>query len=301
MYRIMNSYYVESINKAVDYIKNNLDKKINLREVSEAADISRFHFHRIFEAYTEESVFDTVIRLRIERAAVLLLDNTKTTISELAKTSGFKNQATFSIAFKERYSISPSVWRKEKSRKNIQAEAERGHSLIKSEEDSLNWVKPLSTDIKKLEGFSIAYIRHTGAYAGDSALFIYLYNKLTTWAASEGLLSPERHNIVVYHDPVKITEDSRKKISLGISVPEETKTAVDIGKMKLQGGDYFISRYSLRDEEYNEAWNRLYRYSLPENNLQPADGFCFELYPTDVKSNEKYSSVVDICVPVNRL
>ena len=193
----------------------------------------------------------------------------------------------------------PSAWRKLKGG-SVSAEPANNYSLIKSGEERPDSVKPVSTEIKKLEGFSIAYIRHTGAYAGDSALFIYLYNKLTAWAASEGLLSPDRQNIVVYHDPVKITEDPRKKISLGISVPEETKTGGDIGKMKLQGGEYLVCRYSLRDEQYNEAWNRLYRYSLPKHNLQPADGFPFELYPPNVKSDDKYSSIVDICVPVKR-
>ena len=95
----MNIFYIDSIGKAVEYIKNNLDKKINLGELSEAAGISRFHIHRIFEAFTGESVFDTVARLKIEQAASILLEDTKITISDLARAKGYKSPSDFSSAF----------------------------------------------------------------------------------------------------------------------------------------------------------------------------------------------------------
>ena len=124
-----------------------------------------------------------------------------------------------------------------------------------------------------LEDFSIAYIRHSGAYSGDSSLFIYLYNKLTAWAASRDLLGPQQKNIVVYHDPVKITEESRSKISIGLSVPRDMETSRDIGKMNFNGGLYLICRFSLRDEDYRDAWNQVYRHWLPSYSLIPSEGF----------------------------
>lgn len=296
----MNSYYEESINKAVAYIKQNLDQKISLNDIAEAAGLSRFHFHRIFLSYTGDSIYDTVIRLRIERAAAILLTNSAVSISTLALSTGFDDSASFRKTFKSRFSISPSAWRKQKDTERSLLKIQ-DYPLFEREDNNKNRMKPISTQIKKLEGFSIAYIRHSGAYSGDSALFIYLYNKLTAWAASENLLGPEQQNVVVYHDPIKITEESKAKISLGISVPEDTNTNSEIGKMKLQGGDYIISRFSLRDNEYGSAWKQIYRQELPQQNLLPADGFCFELYPNNIKSDDKYRNIVDIYVPVRKL
>lgn len=289
----MNNYYEESLNKAVNYIKDNLDGKIRLADIAESAGISIYHFSRIFRNYTGNSIYEAVIRFRVERAAEILSTNSSVTISEIANSAGFSSLAEFRKAFKQRYSVSPSVWR------NTNRE-EESCTLIIPEKHTEEMIEPVSTSIKKLKGFSIAYIKHAEAYAGDTALFIYLYNKLTSWAASMDLLGPERQNIVVYHDPVNITKDPKTKISLGLSVPEDTAVNSEIGKMKLRGGEYLISRFCLKDDEYAKAWKHVDRNVLPELKLLPADGFCFELYPNDVKSIDKYKNIVDICMPVQR-
>ena len=286
----MKGYYIESIKKAVSYIEENLNKKISLNGISEASGISKFHIHRLFQAFTGDTIYDIVKRLKVENAAALL--SSSKTIADIAKISGYSSAAELGHEFKNRFSKSPSAWRKAKA-------AVPEHPLIKTLEDT-DEPKLLSMKIEKVDDFSIAYIRHTGAYAGDSALFIYLYNKLTAWAAAENLLSPEQQNVVIYHNPIHITEESRTKISIGISVPEDVKAGGDIGKMKLQGGEYLICRYSLHDEEYSSAWNRVYREFLPEKGLKLAEGFSFELYPSDVKAEDRYSAIVDIYVPVEK-
>ena len=292
----MEEYFIEGIKKAVAYIDNNLNKKISLGELSDAAGISKFHFHKIFRAFTGESIYDTVIRLRLENSARLLNESSKP-VGDIAARSGFTDTESFSSAFRNNFSMSPSAWRR-KCKSSGQGTAIPQHSLITPGPEEVPNL--LSSVVRKVNGFSIAYIRHTGAYAGDSALIIYLYNKLTTWAGSRDLLNPEQQNVVIYHDPVFVTEDSRIKISLGISVPEDTRTGGDIGKMKLLGGNYLICRYNLRDEEYTGAWDQVYRKMLPELNLTPTDGFSFEMYPTDVKSDDRHSSIVDIYVPVEK-
>jgi len=293
--------YIEKINSTIDYIERNLDQKLSLDEISAEAGLSKYHFHRIFHAFTGESLYGTIIRLRVEKAAARLITDSSVTITELAHSSGFTDSAGFSRAFKKRFLVSPSSWRKEKSKINHAEKNDSEYPLLKTPKEAGDEIEILSTVKKKLDGFSIAYIRHTGAYAGDSSLFIYLYNKLTAWAASENLLTPECENIVVYHDPIEITDDDRLKISLGISVPESTPTSGDIGKMQLQGGDYLICRYRLRDDQYGAAWQQVYRHRLPSLGLQPSDGYCFELYPNEVENPDRYSQIVDICVPVKKI
>jgi AraC family transcriptional regulator len=288
--------YIEKVNSVIDYIKNNLDQNLTLNDIAKTAGLSKFHIHRTFHAFTGESLYEMIVKLRIEKAAERLLTEPSATIVGIAGDAGFENSADFSAAFKKRFDISPSAWRKKKNKSKT---TDTDSPLIKQPEEA--GPEALSTEIKKLNGLSIAYIKHNEVYAGDSSLFIYLYNKLTAWAASEDLLKPECENIVVYHDPIEITDDDRLKISLGISVPENTKTAGDIEKMKLQGGDYLVCRYRLRDEEYGEAWQQVYRQHLPELGLQPADGQSFELYPNKVENPDKYSTIVDICVPVTKL
>ena len=294
----MNSFYENCIEKALNYISDNLNRRINLTAISEASGLSKFHFHRVFRAFTGTAVFETVERMRTQKAAELLLSSSKT-IAAVAKESGFRNTESLGTEFRELYGMSPTAWRKKNRGKDGLKKAAAG--MKKNEEaEAENEVTELSSELKTLDDFSIAYIRHTGAYAGDSALFIYLYNKLTSWAASKNILNADRLTVVIYHHPVRITEDSKTKISIGFSVPEDIETGGDIGRMKLRGGEYLISRFSLRDEQYETAWNRVYRELIPKLGLVPDDGFAFEIYPSDAKSEDRYASIVDICIPVTR-
>ncbi|MDC7226270.1 MAG: AraC family transcriptional regulator [Spirochaetales bacterium] len=290
----MNGFYIESITNAVDYIENNLNKRITLAGISEASGLSKYHFHNIFMAYTGCKVFDAVTQLRLEKASELLTTTSKT-VKDIAILCGFSDPAEFGKEFRRLFSISPSAFRKNRK---LPVTYQPLKTMLTDSGVDYSEAKLISSKVAALDGFTIAYIRHNEAYAGDSALFIYLYNKLTTWAGSKDLLGSEQQNVVLYHHPEKIAEESRTRISIGISVPIDTKTSRDIGKINIDGGDYLVSRFSLRDEDYGKAWNRVYRDLLPELKLKPADGFSFELYPTNAKSDDRHSSIVDIYIPV---
>lgn len=67
------SDYIERINKVIDYIELNLASDIQLDDLAQIACFSKYHFHRIFYSFTDESLYSFVTRLRTERSAVLLL------------------------------------------------------------------------------------------------------------------------------------------------------------------------------------------------------------------------------------
>jgi AraC-like DNA-binding protein len=46
--------YLESLNRAIQFIENNLDKKILLKDVASEAFLSEYHFHRIFNPHCVE-------------------------------------------------------------------------------------------------------------------------------------------------------------------------------------------------------------------------------------------------------
>jgi AraC family transcriptional regulator len=60
------------IKQAMRYIVDNLDVPIDLREHADHVCLSRFHFHRVFEALAGETVGEVVRRQRLERAATRL-------------------------------------------------------------------------------------------------------------------------------------------------------------------------------------------------------------------------------------
>ena len=94
---------------ACSYMEDNLGNNFTLDELARAVSISRFHFSRLFRESTGESPMGYSLRLRIERAKEMLLQN-DWRISEIAVTLGFFDQSHFSRTFRRMTGISPGKY-----------------------------------------------------------------------------------------------------------------------------------------------------------------------------------------------
>jgi AraC family transcriptional regulator len=316
--------YKSRINHVMDFIEENISKDMSLEELAKIANFSKFHFHRIFYYLVGETLNHFIQRIRIEKAASLLLTHPNITITEIAFSCGFSNSSVFARAFKSEYGISASAWRLSKLNdqsnndqklSNIgQMNSNRGEAEIISSyyistmnhkqiwRIKMNNQKELLVEIKELEDFSVAYVRHIGQYKGDSALFGKLINKLLTWAGPRGLINfPDSWMLNVYHDNPELTDENKLRLSVCLKVPGDTEVSGEIGKMKINGGKYAFVRFELAEDEYSEAWEAVYRGWLPNSGFQPADQPPFELLHNDPKTHPDNKCIVDICVPVTPL
>ena len=91
------------------------------------------------------------------------------------------------------------------------------------------------------------------------------------------------------------------RISVCITVPENTEVDGDIGKMVIPKGKYAIAKFEITVDQFQEAWNSIFRDWLPESGYQPDDRPCYELYESDCKTDSQGRFKVDIYEPVKPL
>ena len=152
-------------------------------------------------------------------------------------------------------------------------------------------------EVKELPEMTVAYVRYVGPYKGNDQLFAGLHQKLFKWAGARNLLNfPETKSIIIYHDNPQITEESKLRVSVCITVPPATVVDGEIGKLTIPSGKYALARFALLPPEYEEAWNWVYGTWLPNSGYACDDRPCFEMYHGD--GDEQGRFVVDICVPV---
>ena len=300
--------YKVRINKAFDYIEKHIDKQFSLAELAEVANFSKFHFNRIFWGVVGETPFQFINRLRLERAASLLCTNPGITITEVAYKVGFSDVSIFSRNFKARFNMSATQYRNLNQTNSKQGQEDSNHQHDEGasylyfcfESQTLKWRTNMqmnkSVEVKALPEMTVAYIRHIGPYKGDEQLFEKLWNRLFTWAGPRGLVGgKDFDSLIVYHDDPNVTDDSKLRTSVCISVPADTEVSGDVGKMEVEGGNYVVARFEVAPTEFEKAWEWVYGQWLPSSGYQPDDKPCFERYPEEPK-NGKFS--VDICVPV---
>lgn len=93
------------------YLEGNSDRVVRISELAELTSFSSWYFSKTFLNLYDESPQAAASRLRIERAAELL-STTTMMIGEVAAACGFDNCCSFARAFRARYGVSASRFRK---------------------------------------------------------------------------------------------------------------------------------------------------------------------------------------------
>lgn len=146
---------------------------------------------------------------------------------------------------------------------------------------------------------TLAYVRHVGPYAGDSALFARLFNRVHGWIQAKGLMRPELEAITIYHDDPDSVPEDKQRISVGFTVPNGTKGEGEIETLAIPESDYVIGSFEIDPSRYREAWMSTFAY-MGEHGLTPTGGPMYESYKNDPSTHPEGKHIVDICVAVSQ-
>lgn len=316
------------INKAIDFAYANCGQDFDLAGMADAACFSRFHFHRLFYAFTGETPGEFVKRIRLARAAGFLRSRPDLDITGVALDSGFSGSSVFSRAFKDKYGVSPSAFRSAsgdrldeilrsagfKDSNQSQAKGNAGSPDGKRAQDppvcteydgnimftarrKMMDALKYSVEVKELPALTVAYARHVGPYNQINEAFVRLYR----WAGPRGLLGEQTLHLATYHDDPDVTPTDKLRSSACISVPEGTAVDGDIGLMSIPGGSFAVGHFEIAVEQFGAAWNALMGEWLPSSGYQPDDRMCYEVYLNDREKHPEKKFIVDICEPVKPL
>lgn len=101
---------LKQIQPVLAYAARHLDEDVSLDALAGQADLSKFHLHRLFLAAAGETPKQFTLRLRLARAAAMLLA-TRDSVLDIALACGFQSHAAFSRAFRRAFRIAPSTYR----------------------------------------------------------------------------------------------------------------------------------------------------------------------------------------------
>lgn len=110
--------WLERMNRALDYIEENLSDSIDMKQAASLACCSPYHFQRMFSFITGVPLAEYIRRRRLSLAASLL-QTTHEKVIDLAFRMGYESSEAFSRAFHRLHGVSPTAARQ----KGIQLKA----------------------------------------------------------------------------------------------------------------------------------------------------------------------------------
>jgi YesN/AraC family two-component response regulator len=104
--------HASALRKAERFIWENYTRKICLKEIAEASGLSAPYFSSIFKEEMGENLSTYLNRLRVERAATMLIESDMS-LNKIAEACGFEDQSWFSKIFKSYTGKSPGKYREQ--------------------------------------------------------------------------------------------------------------------------------------------------------------------------------------------
>ena len=109
---------VEFVKVVSDYITQNLNDKITVKQLTREFGISDTYLQNAFRSVYGMPVISFIRAQKMQSAAQILIHTTRT-VEEIAEEFGYENESKFSAAFKKIMGDSPGIYRKEHSKIKI--------------------------------------------------------------------------------------------------------------------------------------------------------------------------------------
>ncbi len=283
--------YSKRIEQVIAYLTQHLDHPLDLHRLAEEASLSPYHFHRIYVALMNESVAQTVRRLRLHRAAASLLLS-ETPLAKLARDAGYSNAQTFSRAFKEAYHLTPSAYR---LRGGIKDALQFDYSGAVKEHDA--YARDMyDVVIENRLPVHVAAQRHEGDYM----MIGHSFERLAAWAAGQNLFNRSCRVFVIYYDDPALVPEAKLRADVCITVPEDFSISNNSGLRLTHtpGGRCAKLNHIGPFPELVNAYTWLFGHWLPRQNEEPDDQPHFEEHISDPRTVIASALQTQICLPL---
>lgn len=100
-----------ALRRVTEYINENFCDGLSLEIIAEKTGLSRYYISHLFKNLMNTTFIGYLNELRLSRAAIMLT-TTNEAIADIAEKSGFNNISNFNRAFRLKYNMTPSRYRK---------------------------------------------------------------------------------------------------------------------------------------------------------------------------------------------
>ncbi|HSL46995.1 MAG TPA: AraC family transcriptional regulator [Anaerolineales bacterium] len=271
--------YIQRINAVIGHVRENLNEDLSLDSLARVAGFSPFHFHRVFKSITEETISDMVVRLRLERAAVLLRSSPELSITEAAFASGFKSGSVFSRAFKKQYGLNARQWDRQSPLKN----SKNGQVLERFPRYTLETLSDFAEQdefevrLRSLPEQRLAYIRVYDSYSQFSKVS-EAYYRLIGWYRQRGGSLEKATLYGMSQDDPEVTPLRLCRFDWCLTVPVDWQAEGEVSMQSFPACRVAMIRCVGGFEQEVRALQYLFRYWLPRSRYQPANLPGMEIY-----------------------
>lgn len=274
--------YRQRMLRALVYLEKRLDEPVGLEELAREAHFSPYHFHRIFTGMVGESVQAHIRRLKLERAAGMLVQTSRP-VTDIALEAGYEAHAAFCRAFRALFSESPSSYRQSGRARlaagsgpaSPQAAGRAKERLARNQGEDF-----MKASIEFFPRTKVVFVRHVGPYkdCGEA------WRKVCAYAARKGYFRPDALVVGLCHDDPEVTPPERIRYDACLALGDEVQPEGEAGVQEIGGGEYAMVEHEGPYENLHATYAALYGQWGPQSGREFAAAPSIEVYLNDPRN-----------------
>jgi len=284
--------YKERMVRVLEYILKNLDEPMPLADLAGVACFSPYHFHRIFRGIMGRSVIEHVRLLRLERAAGSLLESAKPII-QIALDAGYESHEAFSRAFRKKYGLSPSRFRRT-SGVDCRRHGNEMDRLVTQMGQPFAGEVIVNVTIKTVAAKRVAYMEHRGPYNECGGT----WDRFLPELGKRGLLGGENLILGLCHNDPEVTPPEDIRYDACVVVDDDFQAEGEIKVQVIEGGEYAVTTHFGPYHQLNLSYAALAGSWLPNSGRELRSAPAYEIYITDPEGTEPEDMITDIYMPL---
>jgi AraC family transcriptional regulator len=279
--------YAEQIDRLVRYLHalnwSDSAAEMDLERLAAVANLSPWHFHRVFRLMTGESVGEMVRRLRVAKGAALLRGSPGQ-VTQAAMASGYATPQAFARAVRRVTGLSPT-------------DLTRSHELLEllRARVATNGAKPsLSVEVTSVDPFVVQAMRTVGDYRHLDVAFGRLFELVFAEQPMEALQGIYG---VPLDDPLSVPS-AECRFECAVKIDAIATFVPPIHELEL-GGDMYMVAHHLGEYDFvHAAIDRLYAMLLDARDTRLADAPVYVWYRDEPEARPAHELRADIYIPI---
>ncbi len=256
---------------------------LDLEKLAAVANLSPWHFHRVFRLMTGESVGEMVRRMRVAKGAALL-SGSPGHVTQAAMASGYATPQAFARAVRRVTGLSPTdLPRSQELLALLRARAAR--------EDG---TPPLSVEITSVDPFTVQAMRNVGDYRQLDAAFGRLFECVFAEQSMDALQGIYG---VPIDDPLSVPP-TECRFECAVKLDVAAAFTFPVRSIELGGGMYAVGHHLGDYDLVHPAIDELCAMLLECRDTRLADAPLYVWYLDDPEAGPPHELRADIYIPV---
>jgi AraC family transcriptional regulator len=253
--------YIDLMQRSIDYIDENITKKISVEELANISGFSTYHYYRVFHSFVGMPVIEYVTRRKLQYSIFDLSRGEK--ILDIALNYGFETHSGFTKAFKKAFGYSPNYYR---------IHAPEGFpqkvNLVNIKENKVGGIimepKIINKDAFKIVGYKFDTTLRNNAHSRDIPAFWEKCDIEGKEARLYATQNPPRHGEYGICINTNIETDEFSYV-LGVAVDAFDNALEEMYKLEVPAATYAVfTTPAVSDEDFVESIKGTWKYILEE-------------------------------------